>query len=177
MKHRVHDPASLWDGDLVAALLEAQSPVLPPPERARALRERILAGAGAARRPGSVAHLTIRGDEGSWVSLMPRISIKVLREDASTRSYLLRMAPGAKLPAHDHSLEEECMVLEGDVWLGDIHAHAGDYHLARRGLPHGELTTEGGCLLFLRGQKHYPDLGAQHSAGCRAARPRACKRR
>jgi hypothetical protein len=53
------------------------------------------------------------------------------------------------------------MVLEGDVWLGETHIFAGDYHLARRGIPHGELHTEGGCLLFLRGPK--PDAGARHA--------------
>ena len=47
------------------------------------------------------------------------------------------------------------MELEGEVWLGDVSARAGDYHLARSGIPHGVLRTDGGCLLFLRGQKHF----------------------
>ncbi len=160
MKHQAHNPDPLFDAPLSEALLEAQTPLLPSPERVSALRQRVLAVTQAALAPVSVAHLTIRGGDGLWVPLLPGISIKLLREDVSTRSYLLRMAPGARLPAHGHSHEEECMVLEGDVRLGDVQVRAGDYHLARRGLPHGDLLSEGGCLLFLRGQKHYPDLRA-----------------
>jgi quercetin dioxygenase-like cupin family protein len=151
----------LIDERLAVALLEAQAPILPAPERARALRERVL---GRVRQEplqaGAKDHLTIRGGEGRWFQLMPGASMKPLREDETTRSYLLRLAPGVRLPPHDHSHDEECMVLEGEVWLGDVHAHAGDYHLARRGLPHGEMRTETGCLLFLRGQKHYAGIGA-----------------
>ncbi|HNA30956.1 MAG TPA: cupin domain-containing protein [Thiobacillaceae bacterium] len=154
---------------LMDTLLVAQTPVLPPPERALSLRQRVLerarreqpAEAAPARpAPGSVDHLTIRGVEGIWVPLLPGVSMKLLREDETTRSYLLRLEAGARLPAHGHDQDEECMVLEGDIWLGDVHAHAGDYHLARGGLPHGMLRTDGGCLLFLRGQKHYARLRA-----------------
>lgn len=160
-----HEDAAALDERLRDTLLEAQAPVLPTPERARALRARVLEAARqdkpapaehAAAAP--LAHLTIRDVEGIWVPLLPGIRMKLLREDEATRSYLLRMAPGAVLPGHGHSMDEECMVLEGDIWLGDVHAHAGDYHLARGGLAHDTLRTEGGCLLFLRGQKHYPDL-------------------
>ena len=153
MKRR--DPQPRIDGVLAEALLEAQAPVLPAPDRVLALRERVLGQARRSARPGMVDHLTIRGVEGIWVPLLPGVSMKLLREDDSTRSYLLRMEAGARLPAHGHDQDEECMVLEGDVWLGDIHARAGDYHLARKGLPHGTLRSDTGCLLFLRGQKHY----------------------
>jgi hypothetical protein len=149
-----------FDSVVNAALLEAQAPIAPSPERARALRARVLAGIHAAAPAGALEHLTVFGAEGIWVAMLPGIEMKLLREDADTRSYLLRMAAGACLPGHGHSQDEECMVLEGDVWLGDTHAHAGDYHLARGGLAHAELHSDGGCLLFLRGQKHYPDLHA-----------------
>ena len=59
-------------------------------------------------------------------------------------------APGASLPAHDHPADEECLVLEGEVMLGDILGRAGDYHLAPKGLPHGTITSKTGALLFIR---------------------------
>lgn len=156
------------DDTIMETLLQAQAPVLPSPDRALAVRERILERARQERpppaesrpAPGMADHLTIRGVEGIWVPLLTGVSMKLLREDADTRSYLLRLAAGARLPAHGHDQDEECMVLEGDVWLGDIHAFAGDYHLARGGLPHGVIRSDGGCLLFLRGQKHYARLRA-----------------
>jgi hypothetical protein len=150
----------LLDASLSNALLQAQAPTLPPPERARALRDRVLGRVHASRPGNPLQHLTVHAAEGIWVPLLPGISMKLLREDATTRSYLLRMAPGARVSGHDHIHEEECMVLQGDVWLGDIHAHAGAYHLARSGVPHGVVHSDGGCLLFLRGQLHYPDMRA-----------------
>lgn len=149
-------PPSPLDPSLADALRLAQAPVLPPPARTQALRARILERAAADRR--QAAHLTIHGSEGEWIRLLPGVHIKVLREGEENRSYLLRMAPGTRLPAHQHSADEECMVLEGEVWLGEVHAHAGDYHLARRGVPHGEVRSDTGCLLFLRGQKTYDRL-------------------
>ncbi|MDP2832449.1 MAG: cupin domain-containing protein [Pseudomonadota bacterium] len=150
----------LLDESLCNALLQAQAPLLPPPERARALRDRVLGRLHASRPGNPLQHLTVHEGEGIWVPLMPGIDMKLLREDASTRSYLLRMAPGTRVSPHAHSLDEECMVLEGDVWLGEVHAHAGDYHLAHSGVPHGVVSSDGGCLLFLRGQKQYPDMRA-----------------
>lgn len=147
------------DPPLLDAFLEAQAPILPAPDRASALRARVMTAARASQaQPEPGQHLTIHQSEGRWLPILAGVEIKVLREDATTRSYLLRMAAGARLPAHAHSHEEECMVLEGDVWLGEVHARAGDYHLARSGLPHDELRSDSGCLLFLRGQKHYPDM-------------------
>jgi quercetin dioxygenase-like cupin family protein len=151
---------NLLNETLHHALLQAQAPVLPPPERARALRERVLDCLHASLPGNPLQHLTMHADEGIWVTMLPGVEMKLLREDADTRSYLLRMAAGARVSGHGHSHEEECMVLAGDVWLGDLHAHAGDYHLARRGVPHGVVRSDGGCLLFLRGQKQYPDMRA-----------------
>lgn len=160
MKRPSQKSEAVLDQVIENALLEAQAPVLPPPDRASALRARILGRASQDKAASPLDHLTIRDKEGIWLPVLPGVKMKMLREDEATRSYLMRLAPGARLPAHGHLMDEECMVLEGDVWLGDVHAHAGDYHLARGGLAHGELHTEGGCLLFLRGQKHYPDMRA-----------------
>lgn len=150
----------MFDERLTEALLEAQAAVSPTPERARALRERVLESVRQIPRHATPAeHLTIRDGEAGWTILSPGVSMKLLNEDTATRTYLLRLAAGIRLPGHEHTLDEECMVLEGEVWLGDLQAQAGDYHLARRGLPHGEVYTETGCLLFLRGQKHYAEMG------------------
>lgn len=137
--------------DWAARLAMALQPVEPAPERAAHLRARILDQVRADATPDP--HTTLRAKEGRWHTLGPGIDIKLLRREAGSVSYLLRMAAGMRIPAHDHADDEECLVLEGDIWLGKTHAFAGDYHLARRGIPHGELHTETGCLLFLRGPK------------------------
>lgn len=118
------------------------------------LRRRLLDAVRTTPSAQPDEHLTVRAAEGSWFEILPGIAVKMLRLDDTSCSYLLRLAPRACLPAHPHALDEECVVLSGDVWLGDVHASAGDFHLARGGTLHGELRTEGGCLLYLRGENY-----------------------
>jgi len=63
----------------------------------------------------------------------------------------LKLEPGAAVVPHDHPVDEECLVLEGEARIGELVVRAGDYHLAPRGKPHGMITSEHGALLFLRG--------------------------
>jgi len=79
------------------------------------------------------------------------VRIKVLHEAAGVMSYLLRLAPGASLPAHRHPVDEECVVLEGEVQIGSLRVAAGGFHLGRRDVLHERLESAGGALNFLRG--------------------------
>lgn len=151
MSARDGDPL---DDALTGAIAAGLKPAQPDRATAARLRDRLLAAARAGRADFQ-GHLTIRAAEGAWIAVAPGIHMKLLREDDLTRSYLLRMSPGAVVPGHDHALDEECLILEGEVWLGELRASAGDFHLARRGLAHGELRTATGCLLYLRGQRDY----------------------
>jgi anti-sigma factor ChrR (cupin superfamily) len=152
-------PTDCFTPELAANLAALLQPVQPPSARTAAMRARLLQRAHAAAQPDP--HLTLRADEGRWRTLGTGIDMKILRREPGTVSYLLRMAAGMRVPAHDHDTDEECLVLEGEVWLGTTHAFAGDYHLARQGIPHGELHTESGCLLFLRGPR--PEASAHHA--------------
>lgn len=60
------------------------------------------------------------------------------------------MLPGSYFPAHDHFSDEECICLHGKVNLGGTVIQAGEFHLAPQGLPHKEITTKEGCLLYVR---------------------------
>lgn len=96
--------------------------------------------------------LTVPSSADDWQPFLEGIQLKVLHETEGTMSYLLRLAPGAVLPAHRHPVDEECLVLEGSVRIGhEVLVESGGYHLAPGGRPHGQITSEGGALLFLRG--------------------------
>jgi hypothetical protein len=43
-----------------------------------------------------------------------------------------------------------CFVLSGDARLGDLVVAAGDYHFARAGSAHGDVTPRRGCVLLIR---------------------------
>jgi len=96
-------------------------------------------------------HLTVAAGEGQWRRLLPGIERKVLHEQDGVMSYLLKFAPGAVLPPHRHPHDEECVVLEGTLRIGELELAAGSFHRARRDLPHGQITSAGGCVIFLRG--------------------------
>lgn len=94
---------------------------------------------------------TIHANEGEWMPFSPKVSIKVLRRDGETQSYLLRLEAGAVVLPHVHGHDEECMVLEGEVRIGDLVVRQGAYHLAPRGVAHEPIRSDAGALLFLRG--------------------------
>jgi anti-sigma factor ChrR (cupin superfamily) len=132
--------------ELAGALAAALAPNAPPAERVAAVKDALIERI----RAGRSRFVTVRADSGDWSKLAPGVQCKVLHDDGETRSVLLRLAPGARLPAHGHAAEESCVVLEGDARLGDIEVHAGDFHLALPGSIHGEITTRSGTLLFIR---------------------------
>jgi anti-sigma factor ChrR (cupin superfamily) len=61
------------------------------------------------------------------------------------------MRPGASIEGHHHANAEECLILEGDLAIGDLRLNAGDYHVAAKGTIHPVLRSQGGALMFVRG--------------------------
>jgi len=102
--------------------------------------------------PGKAAELTtVRSTEGDWQDLARGVSVKPLWDDGTERSLLVRLAPGARAPAHPHARDEECMVVEGEAEIGETLLRAGDFQLAPAGVDHGEVHSETGALLFVHG--------------------------
>lgn len=144
------------------ALFDALKPAPMPAERAAMLKARVLSRAKAAPTPQLD---TIHSADGKWKPFLPKVAIKVLRREAGIQTYLLRLEPGGVLLPHEHTEDEECMVLEGEVRIGDVVASQGDYHLAPKGADHGTIVSDQGALLFLRGaipaasQVHWASVG------------------
>ena len=133
---------------LQARLLEALEPAdhgLPSIDAAT-IRERL-----QHRIHATKSLTTIQPADGQWAPFSPKVSIKVLRRDVDTQSYLLKLEPGAVLLPHVHDYDEECMVLEGEVCIGEVLVTQGAYHLAPRGVSHAPIRSDHGALLFLRG--------------------------
>ena len=136
------------------ALLDAIEPVFPEPNRVQAIKQRLMRRVEAERpasEPDARGLLTVRANEGDWKTFLPNVSIKVLRRERDTLTYLLKLEPGAALLPHVHPQDEECIVLSGEARIGDLVVRAGDYHCAYAGKPHGVIRSEQGAVLFLRG--------------------------
>lgn len=135
------------DPSLISALALANPASAPDTQIREAIRRDLFKRVHEGERD----FLFVHAQEGSWSSLMEGIDLKLLRHDTTTRSFMLRMAPHTKLPPHGHPSDEECIVLEGEVWLNGILCKSGDYHLAPSGKSHDWLRSDTGCLLFVRG--------------------------
>lgn len=144
-------PDSVLDPSLLEALATAGPSVAPDAVTAARIRERLFQRIHASNSD----FLFVHSHEGEWTPLLRGVELKLLRQDGDSRSYLLRMAPGARIPRHQHALDEESLVLEGDLSIDGVLCRPGDYHFAPRGKPHGRLVSEHGCLLFVRGASEH----------------------
>ncbi|MBO0733799.1 MAG: cupin domain-containing protein [Methylocapsa sp.] len=138
--------AGFWQ-DKLAALDLAAPAEAPPPE----LFGRVI-GKIAVEEPRLTGTFTLRAGSGVWEEMAPGVSFKVLFEDpiAKRRSILVRAQPGAIYDSHPHEEgHEECLILEGDLVIGDLKLLPGDFHVAVKGSTHPRATTDFGCLLYL----------------------------
>lgn len=147
-------PPDTLDADVLAALAGATPAEPLAPAAAARIKRRLMARiAGAETR-----HLTVPAGGGHWQPFAAGVQIKVLHEAGGIMSYLLRLAPGASIAPHRHPVDEECVVLEGTVHIGDdLVVEAGGFHLARQGLLHAAVHAPQGATLFLRGAA--PEVG------------------
>lgn len=86
-----------------------------------------------------------------WWPLSPGVDVKRLRGREDVLSMLVRLQPGGVLGDHGHGLDEDCLMLDGELFLGDILLRADDYHLAPAGARHVDGHSEAGGLLFVHG--------------------------
>lgn len=148
------DALSVDDLEMLDRIVaESIDPIAPPAN----VRTRVLA---AIRRrqpldesiPGEHESLTVRADEGRWVTVAPGVRTKKLSKDArrGTMTLLLELEPLALAPAHDHEGGEDSYVIRGSCRIGAIALNAGDFHHVDPGAHHGDVVaSEEGCLLLL----------------------------
>lgn len=134
---------------LFARLAHALAPSdLDVPAR-RQLKARVLE---QARASAPADTHTLRMGEGCWEAVAAGVSRKVLRIDAAagTHTFLLRMAAGSRVEAHEHMQAEECFVVSGEMWIGNHRLGAGDMHVAQPGSWHAPARSSKGALLLIR---------------------------
>jgi quercetin dioxygenase-like cupin family protein len=97
---------------------------------------------------------TIRVATMPWRPVCPGVWTKLMKSDptAQMQVALFRVDPGGVVPAHSHHREEEWLVLQGEVMLGDHCVGQGDFHFAQVGSRHPDLTAPTGALLMVRSE-------------------------
>lgn len=142
--------------DVFTLLAEAMASAEIPVEQRSRMRQRIRDGVATGRPPAGTRTWRAHGEE--WVDGLPGIRLKFLRVDAAagTQEVLVRFLPGGAVPAHSHTKEEQMVIIDGTVFVGDHPLHSGDVHVALPGTKHDELTSPDGALLLLRCEHPFP---------------------
>lgn len=137
-------PDKLVDALLLAAAPAVDDEARKAQARARhALLQRIA-------EPGPAATRTVRAVDASWQRCLRGVERLVVDDAGPMHTWLLRLAPGASLPAHGHDHgDEESFILSGSCILNGELLHAGDYHHAGKGSHHDRLVSAEGCVLWL----------------------------
>lgn len=147
-------------GPTVAELASAIPPVEPPP----GAKARLLASLPPQQREAAAGlRFRFAGDGGFVPTPFPGVSVRVLHLDRSRRQFtaLLKLEPGAAYPPHAHDGPEECLVLSGELLVGDVRMKEGDYQRAEAGSAHVEQRTETGALLYLTAPFGLLRMGAE----------------
>ncbi len=130
-------------------------------------REPVLASAA-----GATIYLRDNGDEPSpagtsrerqaqWENFAPGIRRRLLWQAGNACAYLARAQVGAAVPAHGHRNDEECLMLEGELFTGDILIREHEFQLAPAGFEHGLVQAATACVVYLRGDAELDILPAR----------------
>ena len=141
------------DDDVLELLADNEAPLEMPVGLKAKLRSSIMDKVAQEQAGEGPGFITVRASEDGWVEALPGGFIKILKEadENGSLTYLARLEPGFEMPSHIHEFGEECIMLEGELWMGDLHLKKGDYHYAEAGMKHGKHWTPTGALIYLNG--------------------------
>lgn len=128
------------------------NPLLP--EEQETLPEGLLAKievaieASGADLPGTV---TRRAGTGEWTQVYPGLNIKVLNriEKLSRQTIMVKLDAGCEYQSHEHSQDEEILMISGDLIIGNLVLGPGDFHVAHVGRKHPVHRTNTGCVCII----------------------------
>ncbi len=95
--------------------------------------------------------VTVRDAQAGWPEFAPGIRRRVLWAHEGQAALLYLAQPGASVPTHAHRHDEECLMVQGELFLDDVLLQEGDYQLAPAGTSHGITETDTGVVLFAHG--------------------------
>lgn len=135
------------DQDIIQVIAQHVLPTSPSIEVAHQIKQKLMRRVEQAipRAAFVFAH------EGEWINIAEGVTLKLLHKTSQGKSFLIKMAENAKISTHEHVLDEESFVLDGEVTLDGVLCRKGDYHFAPAGSVHQEIYTACGCTLLIRG--------------------------
>ncbi|WP_162245911.1 MULTISPECIES: cupin domain-containing protein [unclassified Roseateles] len=98
-----------------------------------------------------VERLLVLDRQAGWPDFAPGIRRRVLWTGGGQASLLYQTDPGASVPNHSHGHDEECLMVQGELFLDDVLLQQGDYQLAPAGTGHRITETDTGVILYAHG--------------------------
>jgi quercetin dioxygenase-like cupin family protein len=102
---------------------------------------------------------TVRDAESGWPDYAPGIRRRVLWQHDGQAALLYHAEAGASVPVHIHGHDEECLMVQGELFLDDILLQEGDYQLAPAGTGHRITETDTGVVLYAHGDLDLKFIG------------------
>ena len=144
----------LADGAVLTPDMLGPAPLDAPGQALRFLRE----SAAASPAPSETA-FTLRDADAGWPDFAPGIQRRVLWQQGGQAALLYFAQAGAQVPMHSHGHDEECLMLQGELYLDDLLLLQGDYQLAPAGSGQRITATDTGVVIYAHG-----DLDLQFGA-------------
>jgi quercetin dioxygenase-like cupin family protein len=94
---------------------------------------------------------TVRDEAAGWPDYAPGIQRRVLWQRDGQAALLYYAQPGATVPLHTHGHDEECLMVQGELFLDDVLLRSGDYQLAPAGSSHHTTATDTGVVIYAHG--------------------------
>jgi hypothetical protein len=107
-------------------------------------------GSAAAVDAARATTFTHQLQPARWEPMMEGVERMMLWNDGQQEAYVIRARAGA--PGHRHAMDEECLVLMGEMYFGDQLMRAGDFQLAAAGRDHATIVAHTDSLLYQRGE-------------------------
>jgi len=95
--------------------------------------------------------LTVRDASAGWPEFAPGVRRRVLWQRNGQAAMLYHTEPGASVASHTHGHDEECLMVQGDLFLDDVLLQEGDYQIAPAGSGHRTTHTDTGVVLYAHG--------------------------
>ena len=109
-------------------------------------------------RPGE-GSLLVRDAQAGWPDFAPGIRRRVLWQRDGEAALLYLAQPGASVPQHTHGHDEECLMVQGELFLDDVLLQEGDYQLAPAGTGHRITETDTGVVIYAHGDLDLKFIG------------------
>lgn len=141
-----------FDGELLGALDYRHLRPGAKPPRLRGIERTVMYRREAPPGVPTAAGETIEcAVTSAWEDFGPGIRRRVLWCAAGEASLLYHSLPGASVPSHVHAYDEECLMVDGELFLDDVLLRRWDWQLAPAGSRHAGVYTDTGVVLFAHG--------------------------